>query len=103
MVLELAGGRSAQLPDAKMSIPKALTYFCSEQSKIDVELLSAAGGRDTYVGSCISAKNPEEGSYTLIHEVRYGNRIVQMIHSGTSNVSSAKKLQNTIASSAVVE
>ena len=103
VVLEHPGGKLAQLPDPKTSIPTALTYFCTAQQRIEVELLSSAGGRDTYVGSCVSTKDPEAGPYTFIHEVRYRNRIVQLIHSGTSNVGSAKKLQDTIASSAVAE
>lgn len=103
LVLERPSGQSTQLPDPKTSIHKALAYFCSAQSKSQVELLAAAGNHDTYVGSCVAAKNSEEGSYTFIHEVRYRNRIIQMIHSGTGSVSTARARQNSIASSAVLE
>lgn len=103
MVLDQPNGRLAPLPDPRASLPKALTYFCESGSTTRVDLLANTKDREIYVGSCFLAKDTEDSPYTLIHEIRYPGRIVQIIHSGRSGLAAARVRQNSIAESTVSE
>lgn len=103
MVLDHPGGRAASLPDARVSLPKVLSFFCEPGSSDKVDQIESIKDRQTYVGSCTFDKGPENSPYTLIHEVRYPGRIVQVIHSGISGVSAARSRQDAIAKSIATE
>jgi hypothetical protein len=103
MILDQPNGRLASLPDPRASLPKALTYFCESGSTTRVDLLATTKEREIYVGTCVLSKDAENSPYTLIHEVRYPSRIVQIVHSGTSGVAAARVRQNSIAESTVSE
>lgn len=103
MVLDHPGGRAASLPDARASLPKALSFFCESGSSANVDQIESTTDRQTYVGSCTFDKGTEDSPYTLIHEVRYPGRIVQVIHSGTRGVAAARVRQDAIAKSIATE
>ncbi len=103
MVLDHPGGRAASLPDARASLPRALSFFCEPGSSAKVDQIESTTDRQTFVGSCTFDKGTENNPYTLIHEVRYPGRIVQVIHSGSSGVAAAIARQDAIAKSAATE
>ena len=103
MVLEYPGGVSSSLPEPINAISEALKYFCASQTKRRVEVLTQESERSSYVGSCIDAVQTEGSPYTLFYEIRSGNRIVQIISSGTTGFDTARQEQAVVASSVVFE